>query len=82
VVVEGLLFVAGIWLYVRTTRATDGRGKWALWGLVAFLALAYVANLFSPPPPDIEGFAWFALPLTALLVAWAWWADRHREVKT
>jgi len=82
VVVEGLLFVAGIWLYARTTRAKDGRGKWALWSLVGFLALFYAADVFSPPPTDIKGFAWVALPLTALLVWWAWFADRHREVKT
>jgi hypothetical protein len=82
VVVEGLLFVAGIWLYVRTTRAKDRQGRWALWSLVGFLALMYVADIFSSAPPDIKGFAWVALPLTALLLAWACWADRHRQVKT
>jgi hypothetical protein len=82
VVVEGLLFIAGIWLYARTTRAKDRIGRWAFWGLVAFLALFYLADLFSPPPPDFRAFAWVALPLTGLLLVWAWWLDRHREVKT
>ena len=80
VVVEGLLFVAGVWLYARTTRARDRTGRWAVWGLVALLALFYVADIFSPAPPDLKRFAWVALPLTALLLLWAWWADRHREV--
>ena len=80
VVVEGLLFVAGVWLYARTTRARDRTGRWAVWGLVGFLALFYVADIFSPAPPDLKRFAWVALPLTALLLLWAWWADRHREV--
>jgi hypothetical protein len=81
VIVEGLLFVGGVWLYARTTRARDRIGRWAFWGLVAFLALFYVADLASPPPPDFAAFAWVALPLTALLLAWAWWLDRHRDVK-
>jgi hypothetical protein len=34
VVVEGLLFVAGIVLYMRTTQAIDAVGRWALWSLV------------------------------------------------
>lgn len=82
VVVEGLLFVAGVWLYVRATRAKDRRGRWGLWGMVAFLALFYLADIFGPAPADLKGFAWVGLPLTVLLLAWAWWADRHREANT
>ena len=82
IVVEGLLFVAGVWLYVRATRARDGVGRWALWGLVAFLALSYLGDLFSPARPDPAVFAWVGLVLGWLLVAWAWWIDRHRDVRS
>ncbi|MGD0992317.1 MAG: hypothetical protein ABR998_07580 [Gemmatimonadales bacterium] len=81
IVVEGLLFVAGVWLYARTTRARDGIGRWAFWSLVGLLALFYVANLFSTPPANPGAFAWFGLLFGWLLVAWAWWIDRHRQVR-
>ena len=28
---------------------TDARGRWGFWALAAFLAVAYVANITSPP---------------------------------
>ncbi len=81
IVVEGLLFVAGVWLYARTTRARDAIGRWAFWSLVGLLALFYVANLFSTPPANPGAVAWFGLLFGWLLVAWAWWIDRHRQVR-
>lgn len=82
IVVEGLLFVAGVWLYARTTRARDGIGRWALWSLAAILALFYVANLVGTPPANPGAFAWFGLLFGWLLVAWAWWIDKHRDVRS
>ncbi|HVO33963.1 MAG TPA: hypothetical protein VMT21_00280 [Gemmatimonadales bacterium] len=81
IVVEGLMFVAGIWIYARVTRARDRVGQWALWGLVAFLALSYIGNLFSSARPDPTVFAWVGLVMGWLLVVWAWWVDAHREVR-
>lgn len=82
IIVEGLLFVAGVWLYATTTRARDGVGRWALWALVAFLVIGYVSNLLAPSPPDSAGFAWFGLTLGWLLVVWVWFMDRHRDVRS
>jgi hypothetical protein len=79
VTVELLLFAAGLWLYGRATRAVDRVGRLALWGLVAFLLVIYVANLFGPPPPSGMAAAWSALAMW-LLVAWGYWVDRHRAV--
>lgn len=78
-IVEGLLFVAGLWLYLRSTSAKNRTGRWALWGLVAFLAVIYIANLFGPPPPDVQAIAW-AGHLQWLFVIWAYWVDRNRLV--
>ncbi len=80
VVVEGLLYLAGVWMYARATRARDGVGRWAWWALVVFLLLAYASNLLASAPPNPVVFAWFGLVLGWALVAWAWWADRHRDV--
>lgn len=72
------LFVCGILLYVRTARARDATGRWTLWGLVALLGLIYAGNLFGPPPPSVTAIAWVG-HAQWLLVAWAYWIDRHRE---
>jgi len=76
--VEGLMFAAGLALYLRTTRARSRRAAIVLWSLVAFMLIIYVANLFSPPPPSATMIAWSAQALW-LLVAWGWWADRLRS---
>jgi uncharacterized membrane protein YhaH (DUF805 family) len=77
VVVETALFLAGVALYVRATRALDRTGTYALWGLVAFLLFISVANLMGPPPPSSIAVAWVA-QLIWLLVLWGYWIDRHR----
>ena len=79
-IVELFLFAAGIWLYLRQTRALGRKGRWGFWGLVAFLMLVYLANAFAPkPPPDTSPVA-IAAPALAmwLIVAWGYWVDRHR----
>ena len=80
IAVEGLMFVAAVWIYAKTTRAKDRVGRWAWWGLVAFLALSYLGSLVSSAPPNPTVFAWVGLVIGWLLVAWAWWIDRHRNV--
>ncbi len=74
---EGAIFVAGVALYLRTTRARDLRGRWALWSLVAFLVLAYGLSVAGPPPKDIRSFEIVAIA-SWLFVPWGYWIDRHR----
>jgi membrane-bound metal-dependent hydrolase YbcI (DUF457 family) len=76
-IVEGVMFVAGIALYLSATRARDRTGTYAFWGLIAFLVLTNVGNMFGPPPPSAVVVAWSAQALW-LLVAWGYWIDRHR----
>ena len=79
VLVEGGLFLAGVWLYTSGTRPRDGVGRYALWAFVAFLVLIYVGNLFGPPPPSVQAIAWVGLA-SYLIPFWAGWFDRHRVV--
>jgi FtsH-binding integral membrane protein len=76
--VEGLLFAAGVFLYVRTTSARDAQGRWGLWSLAVFLVVIWLANIFGPVPQNLDQIAYAGLAMW-LLVAWAWWADAHRE---
>jgi len=77
VVLELVVYFAGVWVYARAARATDRVGRYGLWSLVIFLLLLYAAS-FGPPPPSVKALAWTALigwPLTL----WPWWVDRHRN---
>lgn len=80
-IIELLLFGAGIWLYTRATRAVDAAGRWGFWSLVALLAVIYFGNAFGPPPPGEREIAVVSLTLW-LLVPWGYWVDRHREART
>jgi hypothetical protein len=71
------IFLIGVWLYARSTRALDRIGAFGFVGLVLFLALVYVANLSGPPPPSVAAIAWVG-QAQWLLVAWAYWVDAHR----
>ncbi len=77
ITIESLIFVAGAWLYFRTTRAVNRTGSLALWGLLLFLAVVYVMNLFGPPPDSVKPIGYIGLAQW-LLVAWAYWIDRNR----
>ena len=75
---ELAIFAAGMWLYLRSTRASDATGTWALWSLVATLLLIQLANAFGPPPPSAADVAWVG-QAQWLLVVWGYWADSHRR---
>ena len=77
IVVELILFAAGLALYLRATRARDRIGSIALWALVIFLLLIFAANATSTPPPDWRPIAWVGLS-AILIPIWAAWIDRHR----
>lgn len=81
VIVEGLIYAAGVWIYVRVTRAKDRVGRWGLWAYVVVVALLYVANILNPPPTSVKLMVIVAIPFTWLLILWAWWCDRHRETR-
>ncbi len=76
---EAILFGGGLLLYLKSTRARDRVGTWALWTLVGFLVATYVGSLVGPPPPseravEVAGIAMW------LFVPWGYWIDRHRTI--
>jgi len=75
--VEGGLYLAGIALYCRATRARDGIGRFALPVLLLLCAVMWASTPWSPPPPSSRALAWFSFGLWGF-VAWAGWGDAHR----
>lgn len=76
---EAIVFGLGISVYLRTTRAVDRTGTWALWSLLVVLPLVWVASLFGPPPSEERAVEYSGLALW-LFVPWGWWIDRHRAI--
>jgi len=76
-IIELVLFAAGVWLYAQSTRPRNRFGQWALVSLVGVMLLAYIGNVLSAPP-SIEAIWTGALVGFLLLLAWGAWADRHR----
>ena len=78
VAVELVMFFAGLAIYLSQTKAKDRTGQLALWSLVALLVFIWLSAIFGPPPPSVNAVKYSALCLW-LIVAWAYWVDRHRS---
>jgi hypothetical protein len=76
-IVEGVLFALGLYLYKINTEPVDRTGRYAFGAFAATLAIVYAASLFGPPPPDTHTIA-IVGHAQWLLVAWGYWLDRHR----
>jgi len=77
IALEFALFAACLAVYVRTTRAADAVGRYALAGLAAFFIVVYLASVLGPPPPSADAVAWTGVSMW-LIMAWGYWVDRHR----
>jgi hypothetical protein len=80
--IEVPLFVIGVWIYTRATRARDKTGRWAFVSLTAFLLVSYAVNFLSGPPPSVTAVLITAVGGTTVLLLWTWWADRHRAPRS
>lgn len=79
IVLELAVFGFGLVVYLRTTRARDRIGSWALWAMVAALLLIFAGGFASPPPATGRAVALGALGLW-LFWPWGYWIDRRREL--
>ncbi len=79
VTIEAVMFAAGTWIYMKTTRARDAVGRYGLGALLALLGLSYAGSLLSGAPPSMRAIAIGGIIFGWLFVWWAAWGDRHRE---
>jgi hypothetical protein len=80
-VVELMMYAAGVWIYLRATRPQDAIGRWAFGALAVFLLVAFLANL-AGAPPSVPVLYITAIVATVVLTFWSWWADHHRTQRT
>jgi membrane-bound metal-dependent hydrolase YbcI (DUF457 family) len=76
--VELAMLAAGLWLYFRATRARDRIGVYALLAFVALIVYVEISSPFGAPPPSVSAIIWMSVIAEPILIAWAWWFDRHR----
>lgn len=79
IIIESALFLLGIFLYLRTTKAKDKIGVIGIWLLIFFLTVNYIASIIGPPPSDSGPVGWMALSMW-LFIPWGYWIDRHRDL--
>lgn len=77
---EGFLFLGGLYLYIKTTGAKNKIGIFVLWVIVSLLLLIYASNFFAPPPDSVQAIGW-AGQLQWLFIGLGYWVDKHRSVK-
>ena len=82
VIVETALFLWGLAVYARVTRARDRIGRWGFWALIVLIAGSYYGTLFTQTPTDMRALAIFGIIFAWLFVGFAWWVDRHRDAVT
>lgn len=73
---EVLLFVTGIYVYLKNSGSIR---KTSFWILSGFLLLIYFLNIFGPPAPDPMAVAWSAM-LMWIIIIWAWWIEKPKKV--
>jgi hypothetical protein len=78
--VETVMFTAALAMYLRQTAARDRIGRWATWGLAAFLIVGFL--FAGAPPPSVAALWSVALGLGGLTLWLAWWADKHRTARS
>jgi hypothetical protein len=80
--VEFGLFAAGAVVLLRTTRARDRVGVWALASFIVFFAGMFLLNHYGPPPPVgmPQQFLGLFILVFVVLLPWGHWIEKHREV--
>jgi hypothetical protein len=79
IAIETAMYVAGVWIYMRTTRERDKIGLIGAWWLGGFLLASYIGNILVPAPQGPRAVARGALSMW-IIIPVAAWIDRHREI--
>ena len=80
IIIEGGIFILGIYLFIKITKAKNKIGIYAFWSLIIFLILIYIMNLLGPPPGSVDAIGYVGLSQW-LIIAWGCWIGKNRIVK-
>ncbi len=81
VVVEGGLWLAALFVYVRASRSVSSAGRWVFWSGAFILTLFWYNNIAGLPPSRPADAPMASLIFFLLATAWAYWMNRARRMK-
>lgn len=79
-VAEFAFLFGGLYLYLKSTKPKNNRGKWGLWVLIFLLVSLYLMTFFGPPPTGVDSVGWEAQSLWIFVIL-AFWVDKNRALK-
>ncbi|TAL43484.1 MAG: hypothetical protein EPN92_10155 [Chitinophagaceae bacterium] len=74
---EGIAFVLGVFIYLRTTKPVGKKGRLLIWSFIILISAIYIMSSFGPPPTSEKMIMYSALGQW-LFIAWAYWIDKNR----
>jgi membrane-bound metal-dependent hydrolase YbcI (DUF457 family) len=80
-VVEGFIWLGGIIVYARATRARRRAGAWLFWGVVVLLTALWLGTLVGSAPPNLRRAGSSSLIFFSIVVLWAYLVDFLRSVR-
>lgn len=80
-IIETAIFLIGLFIYTSVTRTKNKKGSWGLWSFVVLLIPISLSFTFGPAPKQADNtlFISFSI-LMAVIVFFAGWVDRNREI--
>lgn len=78
ILIEGIIFGAGLYIYYKSSRAVNKTGMYSFWGFAVFLIVVYIMNILGDPPPSAEAIGYVGLSQW-LLIVWGYWIDKNRQ---
>lgn len=78
IIVEGTLFIIGVFLYMRSTRPLNNTGKYGPWIFIGLLIFIYGGQFSGATPPNTSIVAYTGL-LQWLFVLFAFLVDKNRQ---
>jgi hypothetical protein len=80
-IVESALFIIGVFLYVRTTKADNRIGSIGFWTWIGFLSVMYAGSFFGSDSSIDALSTIFLMVGSWALILWGYWADKHRTAR-
>ena len=76
--IEDVIFIAGVFLYLKATSSKNNHGKYGLIVLIALFIVIQVGSMLGPPPPpSVNAIAWVGQSQW-LFVILAFYVDKNR----
>jgi membrane-bound metal-dependent hydrolase YbcI (DUF457 family) len=79
IIVEGFIFLYGSYLLIQSIHFKSKKGLYVTVGLILFLSIIYIMNVFGPPPPSEEPISYIGLA-QIIFVVWGYYIDKLSEL--